>query len=187
MPEKRGPWTTKSVSLQYENPWIEVTEHEVVNPSGGDGIYGVVRMKTVGAGIIPIDDEGYTWLVGQWRYTLDAYSWEIPEGGGDPALDPVLAAKRELLEETGLVASEWTELLRMHTSNSVTTEVAYVYLARGIAQQEACPEASEGDLVVRRLPFKEAVDMVMRGEITDSMAVAGLLKADRVLNAGPLA
>lgn len=178
MTERENPWTTLASEPKYENPWIEVTEHQVLNPSGGEGIYGVVRMKTVGAGVVVIDDENFTYLVGQWRYTLDAYSWEIPEGGTPAGEEPLEAAKRELREEAGLEARRWEHLLTMHTSNSVTTERAEVYLARGIRELGARDlEETEGDLVVKRLPFDKALEMVMRNEITDSMAVAGLLKA----------
>ena len=160
-------------------------EYDVLNPSGGKGIYGKVRYKNLAIGILPLDEKGNTWLVGQYRFVLDAYSWEIPEGGGDPALPPVESARRELLEETGLVAAEWLPLMEMHLSNSVSDERAYMFLARGLEQREAEPEETE-QLVVRKLPFEEAYRMVERGEITDSMSVASILKVKLMLVQGQL-
>ncbi len=181
----RNPWTVLAERPIYENPWIGLTEYDVINPGGGKGIYGKVRFKSLAIGILPLDDQGYTWLVGQYRFPLDAYSWEIPEGGGDPGVPPVESARRELLEETGLVASEWKELMEMHLSNSVTDEQAFIFLARGLEQQESAPEETE-ELVVRRLAFDEAYRMVERGEITDSMSVAAILKVKLMLLQGQL-
>ena len=179
-----NPWRTRDARVMYDNPWIRVTEHLVTNPAGGDGIYGVVHMKNIATGVVVLDGEGHTWLVGQWRYTLNTPSWEIPEGGGDPREDPLLAAQRELLEETGLQAGEWTHIQTLHTSNSVTDEVAHIYLARKIRRvAEPCPEDTE-DLRVRRLPFAEALAMVESGEITDAVSVAGLLRVARMLESG---
>ena len=115
------------------------------------------------------------------RYPLDAYSWEIPEGGGDLDVDPVVSAQRELLEETGLVAQQWTPIMEMHLSNSVTDEKAFLFLARQLEQREPQPEETE-QLVVRKLPFEEAYRMVMDGTITDSMSVAAILKVKLLLN-----
>lgn len=185
MNEIRNPWTVLAQRAVYDNPWIGLTEYEVINPGGGKGIYGKVRFKSLAIGILPLDDQGNTWLVGQYRFPLDAYSWEIPEGGGDPQVPPVESAGRELLEETGLVAADWVELLEMHLSNSVTDEHAFIFLARGLEQREAAPEETE-QLVVRRLPFEEAYRMVERGEITDSMSVAAILKVKLMLLQGQL-
>lgn len=180
-----NPWKILAERTIYDNQWIGVTEYAVINPGGGKGIYGKVRFKSLAIGILPLDDQGNTWLVGQYRFPLDAYSWEIPEGGGDPAVPPVESARRELLEETGLVANDWTELMEMHLSNSVTDEQAFIFLARGLDQREAAPEETE-QLVVRRLPFEEACRMVERGEITDSMSVAAILKTKLMLLQGQL-
>ena len=164
----------------YENRWIGITEYDVLNPSGGKGIYGKVHFKNLAIGILPMDDEGNTWLVGQYRFPLNAYSWEIPEGGGEPGSTPLEAAQRELKEETGLVAKEWSLLQEMHLSNSVSDEQAIIFLARQLEQQEAMPEETE-QLVVRKLPFEEVYQMVERGEITDSMSVAAILKMKLLL------
>src|SRR5690606_14582902 len=120
------------------------------------------------------------YLVGQFRYPLGEYSWEIPEGGGLLEHDPLDAAKRELKEETGLVATFWERIGRIHTSNSVTDEEGFIYLARGLSQEQAAPEETE-DLQVRRLPLRDAVDMVMNGEITDSLSMCGILMVARML------
>ena len=178
----KNPWTTLSTHEVYNNKWIQVTEHDVLNPSGGKGIYGKVHFKNRAIGIIPVDEAGNTWLVGQYRYALNEYSWEIPEGGGPIELPVLDSAKRELKEETGLTANQWHLLLRIHTSNSVTDEEGFVFLAEDLQEGDHELEETEADLKVRKLPLREAVEMVMRGEITDSMSVAGLLKIARLRN-----
>jgi 8-oxo-dGTP pyrophosphatase MutT (NUDIX family) len=173
--EIKNPWTTLSGEVKYDNRWINVTEYQVINPAGGKGIYGKIHFKNKGIGIIPVDEEGYTWLVGQYRYTLNEFHWEIPEGGGPLDEFPLLAAQRELKEETGISAKKWTSLLRMNPSNSVSDEECIIYLAEDLEFGESLLEDTEADLKVKRLPLKEAVDMVMRGQITDSMSMIGLL------------
>ncbi|MCU0354073.1 MAG: NUDIX hydrolase [Cytophagales bacterium] len=174
--EQHNPWQTLSTEHKYDNPWIRVQENQVLNPGGGKGIYGVVHFKNKATGVVPVDEEGYTWLVGQYRYPLNEYSWEIPEGGAPLGTDPLAAAKRELKEETGLEADQWTLISRIHTSNSVCDEEGFVFLAQGLRHGESQPEETEA-LAVRRLPLREAVDMVMRNQITDGISIAGLLKA----------
>lgn len=183
--EHRNPWTVLEERVIYDNPWIGLTEYDVINPGGGKGIYGKVRFKSLAIGVLPLDERGYTWLVGQYRFPLAAYSWEIPEGGGDPAVPPVESARRELMEETGLTAKEWSLLMEMHLSNSVTDEQAFIFLAQGLEQHDAAPEETE-ELAVRRLPFEEAYRMVERGEITDAMSVAAILKVKLLVLQGQL-
>lgn len=173
--QEENPWKIKSSKSIYENPWIGLTEHQVLNPSGGEGIYGVVHFKNLAIGIIAIDEEDHIFLIGQYRFPLKQYSWELPEGGGPLGSNPLDSAKRELLEETGLVAKDWKEVLRMHLSNSVSDELGILYLASDFEQHEAEPEETE-QLEIKRIPFEEAYQMVMRGEITDSLSVAGILK-----------
>ncbi len=175
MNEDHNPWTTLSSEMVYDNPWIKVTAHDVLNPNGGRGIYGKVHFKNLAIGVIPIFENGDTLLVGQYRYPLNAYSWEIPEGGGKLEVDPLLSAKRELIEETGLIANQWTKLLEMHLSNSVSDEFSIIYIAEGLTQGESQPEETE-QLQIKRVSLTEAFNMVMCGEITDSMSVAALLK-----------
>jgi ADP-ribose pyrophosphatase len=157
----------------------------VINPAGGAGIYGEVHFKNLAIGILPLDEHHNTWLVGQYRYPLQAYSWEIPEGGGPLGTDPLDSAKRELLEETGLTAGSWQEIQRMHLSNSVSNELAIIYIASNLTQGEAEPEETE-QLAIRKLPFAQAFDMVIRGEITDSMSVAAILKTHFLLQQGQI-
>jgi 8-oxo-dGTP pyrophosphatase MutT (NUDIX family) len=183
--EETNPWTTLESRKIYENNWISLTEHQVINPSGGRGIYGEVHFRNHAIGILPLDEELNTWLVGQYRFPLKAYSWEIPEGGG-PLDQPLLdSAKRELQEETGLIAGSWTELLRMHLSNSVSDEAGVVFIARELTMGPAEPEETE-ELVLRKLPFEEAYQMALDGRITDSMSVAALLKTKLLLLEGKL-
>ena len=179
MENHENPWQTLSSQVVYENPWISVRHEEVINPGGGNGIYGVVHMKNKATGVVPIDAEGNTYLVGQYRYTLEEYSWEIPEGGSPWNTDPLESAKRELKEETGFTAAKWTMIARFHLSNSVTDEEGFIYLAENLTPGETMPEETE-DLKVWKLPLTEAVAMAMDNRITDSMSVAGLLKVARL-------
>jgi ADP-ribose pyrophosphatase len=170
-----NPWHTVSETTAYENKWIQVSHHEVITPGGTQGIYGKVHFKNVAIGIVPLDQEGNTWLVGQYRYTLNQYSWEIVEGGG-PLNEPLLqSAQRELLEETGLIAETWTPLMELHLSNSVSDEYGVLYVATDLTQGVAEPEITE-QLEIRKLPFLEAYDMVLRGDITDALSIAAILK-----------
>ena len=170
-----NPWEIIDSKEVYDNPWINVKEYNVINPNGGKGIYGKVHFKNLAIGILAIDNNQDIILIGQYRFPLNAYSWEIPEGGGKLTIDPLESAKRELLEETGLKANKWSELLVMHLSNSVSDEKAIIYLAEDLEQFEAEPEETEL-LEIKKLPFNRAYEMVMNSEITDSMSVAAILK-----------
>lgn len=172
-------WKTLSSETVYENAWLELSHRDVINPSGNKGIYGLVKFKNQAIAVIPVDSEDNIYLVGQFRYAIDEYSWEIPEGGGLLGTDPLEAAKRELKEETGLIANKWTKIGRIHTSNSATNEEGFVYIAEELTQQDAEPEDTE-DLQVWKLPLKEAVEMVMRSEITDSLSVCAILMTARL-------
>lgn len=174
-----NPWKKISGKDIYDNKWIHVEEHQVINPAGSNSLYGLVHFKNRALGIIPVDEEMNTWLVGQYRYPLDEYSWEIPMGGGPLEEDILHAAQRELKEETGLTAKKWENIARIHTSNSVTNEVGFVFLATGLSQGETDFDDTEV-LEIRKLPLAEAVEMVMKNEITDSLSVGGLLKAARI-------
>jgi len=185
MNKEKNPWTICGQKDVYDNPWIRVTEYDVINPGGGKGIYGKVHFKHLAVGVLPIDELWNIWLVGQYRFTLDQYSWEIPEGGGRMDEDPLEAAKRELLEETGLVAGEWTKISTLHLSNSVSDELGYIFLARGLRQYAAEPEETE-QIVVRKIPFSEAVEMTESGEITDSLSVAAIQRVQIMLMQGKL-
>lgn len=175
-----NPWKTLNKTPIYDNPWISLEEHAIINPAGKPGVYGKVHFKNRAMAIIPIDQDGNTWLIGQYRYPLDEYSWEIPMGGGPLQEDMLQAAQRELKEETGLTAKKWTLLLKIHTSNSVTDEEGYIYLAEDLTEGETEFEETE-ILQVKKLPFPEALKLVMDGTITDSLSIAGILKAARKL------
>lgn len=174
--EENNPWKKVCSKKVYDNPWITLTEDKVITPGGTDGIYGTVSFKNLAVGIIPIDKEGYTYLVGQYRYPLNEYSWEIPMGGGLLNDTPLDSAKRELKEETGLTANTWDELLKIHTSNAVTDETGYIFIAQDLEQGESEPEDTE-ELQVKKVSLKEAYNMAMEGKITDSLSLAGILKA----------
>lgn len=170
----KNPWLCLGSKEIYRNPWIRVREDEVVTPHGKPGIYGVVEAKPA-LGIVALTENLETYLVGQYRYPLDVYSWEIPEGGAEANESRLEGAKRELLEETGLSAKRWTELGEFYTSNCFTNERAYVFVAEELSMGEAMPDPTE-ELVVRKLPFMEAWQLVMDHEIKDSLAVIGLMR-----------
>ena len=175
LPITANPWKQQSSKLVFENPWLTLHEDKVINPGGGISHYGKINFKNIAIGIIPLDADNNTWLVGQYRYVPDCYSWEIPMGGGQLEIDPLESAKRELIEETGLIAEDWQELMKLHTSNSVTDERGIIYIARDLSQGETAFEETE-ELLIQKLPLDEAVERVLSGEITDSVSVAGLLK-----------
>lgn len=175
-PQSVGEWREIDREVVYENAWIRVTHSPVRNPNGGEGIYGVVHFKNLAIGIIPVDTEGYTYLVGQERFPLGGkYTWEIIEGGGPLDHDPLASAQRELQEEAGLAAQHWQLLQKMDLSNSATTEQAIIYLATGLSALPQAPEETE-KLTLKKVPLQEAIQAVLNGEIQDSLSVAGLLK-----------
>ncbi|MCO6484090.1 MAG: NUDIX hydrolase [Flavobacteriales bacterium] len=183
--KKRGPWTTLSERKAYETPWIAVSHHEVIDPGGKQGVYGVIHFKHIAVGIIPLDEELNTWIVGQYRYPLETYSWEIPEGGGKRDIPAVESAKRELREEVGITADRWTEVLQMDLSNSASDEHAVIFVAQGLSFHEPEPDHDE-ELEQRKLPFDELYQMVLRGEVRDSLTVAAVLKVKLMLMEGKL-
>ncbi len=169
-----NPWTTLERRAIYENPWIAVREDRTIRPDGQPGIYGVVHFKNRAIGVLPVDADGHVWLVGQYRYPLDAYSWEIPEGGGPEGEAPEETARRELREETGLIAGRLESLGQAHLSNSVSDEVAHLFRATELTRGDAEPEGTER-LQVRRVDWPTARAMVLDGRITDAMSVIALL------------
>ena len=179
--EAENPWTKLSGEVKYENPWIKVTEDKVKNPVGKDGIYGVVHFKTHAIAIIPLDQNNNTWIVGQYRYPLDSYEWEVVEGGCPEGTSPIETAKRELIEEVGLKAEHFEMILEMQLSNSTTDELSYTYIARGLSYVGEEPEEDE-QLAIRKLPFEEVYHMVLRGEIRDGLSVASIFKAKLLLD-----
>jgi len=168
-----GPWLRHSRRTEYENAWITVWHDEVTRPDGGDGIYGVVHFANLAAGVVALDERDRVVLVGQHRYTLDEWSWEIPEGGVAPGEAPLDGIRRELREEAGIEAAEWLELARVHLSNSISDEAGILYLATQLTQGDASPEPTE-QLQTRWLPFDEALAMTLDGRITDALSIIGL-------------
>ncbi|HNA34418.1 MAG TPA: NUDIX hydrolase, partial [Flavobacteriales bacterium] len=165
--------------------WIRVTHHDILDPSGQQGIYGTIHFKNLAIGAIPLDDDLNTWIVGQYRYPIEAYSWEIPEGGGDRNIAPLASAQRELREEAGIEAAHWQEILRMDLSNSASDEHAILYVARGLTLHPPRPDHDE-ELELRKLPFEELYQMVLRGDVRDSLTVAGVMRVKLMLLDGSL-
>jgi 8-oxo-dGTP pyrophosphatase MutT (NUDIX family) len=182
---KRGGWTVKPGERVYDNPWMELTRYDGTRPDGKPGAYTVISPKHHAILILPLFADGTTMFVGQPRFALDNYSWEIPEGGGRKESDPLDSAKRELKEETGLIAEHWLEILQAEVSNSLTDELAFGFIATGLTQGEADPDGTE-ELTARRLPFRDALDEVMRGEVRDLCSVAMILKAHYMARTGRL-
>ena len=180
-------WAIRAARTVYDNPWLRVREYEAVAPTGADALYGLVHMKKLALGVLPIDEDGSTRLVGQMRFTFGRYSWELPEGGGAEDAPPIEGAARELAEETGLSAGRWLPLLEdVHLSNSVTDERAYAFLAWDLAACAFAPGDACEELSVRRVAFGEAVRMAASGEISDAFSLVMLLKADHLLRSGAL-
>jgi len=174
-----NPWQTVSTRVVYDNPWIRVREDQVTRPDGKPGIYGAVHYKNLAIGIVAVDDEGYIQLVGQFRYVMNEYSWEIPEGGCAQGEDPLEAAQRELLEETGFQARNWKLGGKADLSNSVSDEHALWYLATGLIEGKAQPDGTEV-LQHRRVSLAEALGMVDAHEITDALSIIALLQYARM-------
>ncbi|MDP8950073.1 MAG: NUDIX hydrolase [Actinomycetota bacterium] len=170
--ETRNPWVTISSKQVYDNPWITVREDRVIRPDGEPGIYGVVHYKNIAVGVLAIEED-HVYLVGQYRYPLERYSWEIPEGGCPEGEEPLRAAQRELREETGLEATRWRTLGEAYLSNSVTDECAVWFLATGLVPGERRPEGTER-IDVRRVPLRRALDMALNGEITDALSLLAI-------------
>jgi len=178
MKEVKHKWKTNQSDVVYENAWIKVVHDDVTTPSGTPGVYGKVLFKNKAIGIIPIDEHGNTWIVGQYRYPLQEYSWEIPMGGGPHDELPLDCAKRELKEETGIEAQKWTNIMKIHTSNCITDEVGFVFLAEELSFGETAFDETE-DLAIKKIPFRDAYQMVLDNEITDSISISGILIAAR--------
>jgi len=180
-----NPWKRLSSREIYRNPWIRVREDQVIRPDGQPGIYGVVETR-VATGALALTPKRDLCLVGQYRYTMDCYSWEIVEGGTDPGESPLEAIRRELEEEAGLAAEQWMPLGgEIHVSNCHSSERGYVYVATELRPVPARPDPTE-QLLIRWVPLADAVRMVMDGRIQDSISMIGILMADRALREGTL-
>ncbi len=180
-----GPWTVTAEETVYDNPWIRVIDHKVRHPNGAPGQYGLVHFKNRAIGVLAIDQDGFAPLVGQFRFPLNRYSWEVPEGGGPLKDDPLDAAQRELAEETGFIAGQWLELARFDVSNSVTDEESVCFLAWDLTPGAPAPEESE-QFAYDRVRFSALHDRVLSGEIRDALTIIMVLKAWRLAQAGNL-
>jgi 8-oxo-dGTP pyrophosphatase MutT (NUDIX family) len=180
-----NPWKIISSEEIYDTPWIKVMRHDVIHPSGNPGVYSVTHFKNLAIGVLPLDEDYNTWIVGQYRFPLNQYSWEIPEGGGALDIHPLESAKRELKEETGITAKEFIEIQRMHLSNSATDELAILYVAKGLSFGTAQPEESE-ELQIAKIPFEDLYQKVLSGEITDSLTVVAVLKIKLMMQEGKI-
>lgn len=183
--EHTNPWTTLRSEKVHESPWIAVTKHDVLTPNNTEGTYSTVHFKNLAIGILPLDKDHNTWIVGQWRYPIQQYSWEIPEGGGKLNVEPLDSAKRELLEETGITANKWTKIQEMYLSNSVSDEYCIIYIAQDLNFGESHPDDEE-ELQTRKISFNELYKMVEAGEITDSLTVMAVLKTKILIMEGKI-
>lgn len=183
--EDGDPWRVKGVTRPFENAWLRVDDYAVIHPGGATGAYGVIRVRRLAVGVLPIEPDGSVHLVGQWRFPLGRYSWEMPEGGAEPGEPPLECARRELAEETGLIAKRIEPILEMDLSNSITDERAVIYLATELSEGAATPEPTEV-LRHRRAPFRDVLARVTDGRIRDSMTVAGVLRAHHMAVMGQL-
>ncbi|KSB88772.1 DNA mismatch repair protein MutT [Caulobacter vibrioides] len=179
------PWAVTSARVVYDNPWINVTEHQAIAPTGNPALYGKVSFKNQAIGVVPLHADGTVTLVGQARFPRGNYSWEIPEGGAPMGEDPLDGAKRELAEEVGLAAADWRPILTMELSNSISDEIAYGFLAMDLSPTRGEPDETE-DLAVARVPFAEALDAAITGRMPDSLTVALLLRVHHMAVVGEL-
>jgi 8-oxo-dGTP pyrophosphatase MutT (NUDIX family) len=183
--EGGDPWIVKSVARPFENEWFRIDAHSVIRPDGAEGVYSVIRPHRLAVGVVPIDAEGCVHLVGQWRFPLGRYSWEIPEGGAEPGEAALACAERELEEEAGLRAGRWEKILELDLSNSLTDERAVIFLASDLQPGAPRPDATEV-LRLRRAPFREVLARTADGRIRDSLTVAGVLRAHHMAVTGQL-
>ncbi|MEI6489334.1 MAG: NUDIX hydrolase [Bacteroidota bacterium] len=183
--EEKNPWTTLTSEKIFDSPWIGLTKHDVLTPNNTPGTYSVIHFKNIALAILPLDKENNTWIVGQYRYPINQYSWEVPEGGGKLDVAPLDSAKRELLEETGITANKWTKIQELHLSNSASDEFGILYIAQDLSFGDAHPEDEE-ELVCRKIHFDELYQLVCDGKITDSLTVTIVLKAKLMMMEGKL-
>ncbi|MFP4172317.1 MAG: NUDIX domain-containing protein [Candidatus Hydrogenedentota bacterium] len=177
---ERNPWTRRESHIIYQNPWLTLREDRVVRPNGREGVYSVVETR-IATGVVTLTPDYQTWLVGQYRYPTESYSWEIVEGGAHEGEAPLTCIQRELREEAGLLAGRWTSLSgTIYLSNCISSEVGYLFLAEDLVETEPEPDETE-ILQLCRVPLGKALAMADQGEITDAMSIMGLFMAERYL------
>jgi len=175
LPAQPNPYTVLGRQHLYSSPWIRLREDRFRHRRGAEGLYVVCGFQRIACGVLALDDQDRVILVGQWRYPLEAYSWEVPEGGGDITESPFEAIRRELAEEAGLSAGTWEPLAFFHASNSSTEEEAFLFLATGLEVATGHRPEDDEELLVHREPFQDCLARVLRGELTDSLTVMALL------------
>ena len=179
------PWRDHGGRTVFDNPWMTVTEHAATAPTGEPATYGKIHFKNLALAVLPLHEDGTVTLVGQHRFAMMDYAWEIPEGGGPLDVDPLESIRRELREEAGLEAADWREILRFQISNSLTDERGIGWLAMGFTPAEQDPDDTEA-IALARVPFREALDAVVNGWIEDGMSMAMLLRAYHMAREGEL-
>jgi 8-oxo-dGTP pyrophosphatase MutT (NUDIX family) len=174
-PEQPDPYTVLDRRFVYDSPWIRVREDRFRHRKGAEGRYAVCGFRRTACGVLALDDQDRVVLVGQWRYPLEAYSWEIPEGGGEVTESPFETIRRELAEEAGVAARIWEPLAFFHPSNSSTEEEAFLFLATELSPVEGHHAEDDEELLLRREPLGDCLHRVLAGEITDGLTVVALL------------
>ena len=174
-PEHPDPYTVLDRRLLYESPWVRLREDRFQHRRGAQGQYVVCGFMRTACGVVALDEQDRVVLVGQWRYPLERYSWELPEGGGDAIESPYEAIRRELAEEAGLTAKVWEPLAFFHPSNSSTEEEAFLFLATELSPAEGHHAEDDEELLLHREPFQDCLRRILSGEITDSLTVMALL------------
>ena len=179
------PWRAGPPEPVTQNPWFAVESYDAVAPTGAPARYHVHRCRNLATGAVPLHADGTVTLVGQWRFPLGRYGWELPEGGAPHGEAPLEGCKRELREEAGLEAADWREILVLELSNASSDEVAHVYLATGLTPCPAAPEPTE-ELALARVPFAEALHAAVTGRVQDAITVAALLRVHHMAATGEL-
>jgi 8-oxo-dGTP pyrophosphatase MutT (NUDIX family) len=179
------PWRDLGHEIVHETPWMKVTEHRAIAPTGREAAYGVLRFQNIATGVLPVHPDGTVTLVGQARFARANYSWEMPEGGAPFGEDPLDAVKRELAEEAGLEAASWALALRVEVSNSITDEIGYTWIAWDLKPVPVNPDPTEIMTIVR-VPFLSLLHEIERGAILDSFTVATAYRAYHMAKEGLL-
>lgn len=174
--DDRNLWKIKSEETRYSCERYDLVVYDTINPADKPMEYPVMRYKQKSTAVCAVDDKGYLYIVGQWRFGAGYYSWEVIEGRSDPGETPDITIKRELKEEAGLTAKEWKYLGMFYPNNVLTDEEVHVYIARGLTQGETSPDEHE-KLTVKKVRFLDFLQNVIQGKITDGITVSAVLMA----------